>query len=46
MVQIAETVYPFSSDFGYVMIIGTCLALELLAFARIFGGIARKAYSK
>ena len=46
MVQISETIQPFSNDFGYVIIVGACIALELLAFARIFGGMARKVYSK
>ena len=46
MVQISETIQPFSNDFGYVMIVGACIAFEILAFARIFGGMARKVYSK
>jgi hypothetical protein len=45
MVLISETIQPFPRDFGYVMIVGACLAFEVLAFARIFGGMARKVYS-
>lgn len=46
MVQIAETLQPFSNDFGYVMIIGSLIALEVVIFARIFGGMPRKVYNK
>jgi hypothetical protein len=46
MVQISETIQPFSNNFGYVMIVGACIAFEILVFARIFGGMARKVYSK
>ncbi len=46
MVQIAETIQPFSNEFGYVMIVGACIAFEVLIFARIFGGMARRVYTK
>lgn len=46
MVQIAETLQPFSNDFGYVMIVGALIAIEVCIFARIFGGMSRKVYTK
>jgi hypothetical protein len=46
MVQISETLQPFSNDFGYVMIVGSFIAIELVIFARIFGGMPRKIFSK
>lgn len=46
MVKISETLQPFDNDFGYVMIVGSFIALEVVIFARIFGGAPRKVYSQ
>jgi hypothetical protein len=46
MAKIAETVQPFDNDFGYVIIIGSCIALQVCIFARIFGGKPRKVFSQ
>jgi hypothetical protein len=46
MPRISETIIPFTNDFGYVMIVGACIAIEVVAFARIFGGVPRKVYSQ
>jgi len=41
----AETTVAFGPNFGYVIIIGTLIALEVVIFARIFGGMPRKVFS-
>jgi hypothetical protein len=45
MHRISETVDPFGANFGYVMIIGSLIALQVTVFARIFGGMPRKIFN-
>lgn len=45
MHKISESVEPFGANFGYVMIIGSLIALEVIVFARIFGGKPRKVFN-
>ena len=41
-----ETAQAFGPIFGYVMIIGTLIAIQVVIFSRIFGGAPRKVFSK
>ena len=45
MIRISEATEAFGANFGYVMIIGSLIALEVTIFARIFGGVPRKVFS-